>query len=142
MSTSTPTVRPSREPGSCAAELVNSYLDAFYLGDFDRASVVVADGFTFQGPFLKVEGKDAFFSGAQGLRGIVRGHRLLRQWVDGNDVSSLYEAELATPAGKGSVIMSEWHQVADRQLVSGRVIFDTNAFRALLPASPNVAASD
>ncbi len=112
---------------------VNEYLTAFYRGDFDRAAAVVADGFCFEGPFLQVTGKDAFFAGAQGLRQVVRGHRLVRQWADGNEVSSLYEVDLATQAGQGSVLMSEWHKVDAGQITSGRVVFDTAAFRALLP---------
>ena len=30
----------------------------------------------------RVEGRDGFLDGAQGLRRVVRGHRLLRQWQD------------------------------------------------------------
>ncbi len=121
-----------REPEPVS--VVGQYLGAFYSGDFERARTVVAESFSFQGPFLKVDGKDAFFAGAEGLRHVVAGHRLVRQWQDGNEVSSLYEVELRTPAGEGTVLMSEWHTVAAGQLVSGSVVFDSAAFRALLPA--------
>jgi hypothetical protein len=115
------------------AEAVNSYLRAFYTGDFTLARDLVADDFSFQGPFLQVRGKEPFFAGAEGLRGVVGGHRLVRQWADGADVSSLYEVTLQTPAGRGEVLMSEWHTVSEGKLVSGRVTFDTAVFRALLP---------
>jgi hypothetical protein len=121
------------------AGVVNAYLEGFYSGDFEAARLNVADSFSFEGPFLQVEGKDAFFAGAEGLRSIVRGHRLLRQWVDGDDVSSLYQVDLETPAGKGSVLMSEWHRVTGGQLVSGRIVFDTAVFRRLVPAPPGSA---
>ena len=62
-----------------AASLVTEYLTAFYTGDFDRAGATMAPDFSFQGPFLEVQGRDAFFAGAQGLQPIVRGHRLLRR---------------------------------------------------------------
>jgi hypothetical protein len=113
--------------------VVNNYLHAFYSGDFERVRSVLDDSFRFQGPFLQVEGREAFLTGAEGLRRVVRGHHLIQQWVDGDDVSSLYEAELATPPGQGSVLMSEWHTVTDGRLASGRVVFDTAAFRALVP---------
>lgn len=113
---------------------VDTYLSAFYSGKFATASSVVADEFSFEGPFIKTQSKDSFFDGAEGLRGIVRGHRTLRQWVDGNDVCTIYDVALETPLGFGSVTMSEWHSVRGAQLVSGRVFFDSAAFRALVQA--------
>lgn len=117
-----------------AVKVVGEYLGAFYRGDFERAKSVVAEDFSFTGPFLQVQGKDAFFAGAEGLRGIVRGHRVLRQWEAGPEVSSLYEVDIETPLGHGSVLMSEWHTVEDDRLVAGRVVFDTASFRALVPS--------
>jgi hypothetical protein len=119
-----------------AATVVTEYLDAFYTGDFAQARALVEDGFSFSGPFVEVDGRDAFFASADGLRRIVRGHRLLAQWADGADVCSIFDLALETPAGAGSVAMSEWHTVRDGRLVAGRVLFDTAAFRALLPAAP------
>lgn len=49
-------------------------------------------------------------------------------------MSSIYEVAIETPAASGSVMMSEWHVTDGDKLRSGRVIFDTAAFRALLPA--------
>ena len=118
---------------------VDVYLSAFYTGDFDRARSVVAERFRFDGPFVQADGREDFFRSAEGLRAIVRGHRLLHRWVDGDEVCSLYEVHLQTPAGTGSVTMSEWHTVHDGLLVAGRVVFDTAAFRALMPAAPAAA---
>jgi predicted SnoaL-like aldol condensation-catalyzing enzyme len=124
--------QPENPPGA-AARLATEYLTAFYRGEFDRARAVVAEEFSFRGPFLQVDGRDAFFAGAEGLKPIVRGHRMVRQWEDGADVCSLFEANLQTPAGTGSVLMSEWHIIRGGRLTSGRVVFDTAAFRALVP---------
>jgi hypothetical protein len=118
------------------AGIVNEYLASFYRGDFTRAADMLTEDFSFSGPFLTVDGRDGFLAGAQGLRPIVQGHRLLHQWHDGNDVCSIYEVNLHTPAGSGSVLMSEWHTARDGRLASGRVLFDTAAFRALMPAGP------
>jgi hypothetical protein len=117
---------------SKALEVVNAYLNPFYLGDFEEAKAVVSDNFVFTGPFLQVESRELFFEGAQGLRSIVRGHRLLRQWSDADSVSSVYDVNFETPAGAGSIVMSEWHVLRHDELVSGRLIFDTGAFRALV----------
>jgi len=119
-----------------ASVVVDAYLHAFYSGDFAAASSVVADEFSFEGPFIKTQSKKSFFDGAEGLRAIVRGHRTLRQWVDSEDVCTIYVVTIEAPLGSGSVAMSEWHHVREGQLVSGRVFFDSAAFRDLVPARP------
>src|SRR5579863_3986056 len=105
-------------------DTVNNYLETFYMGDFETAQLVVADKFTFEGPFIRAQSKKEFFESADGLRAIVRGHRMLRQWADGDDVCSIYDAKLETPVGSGSVTMCEWHHVRSGQLTSGRIFFD------------------
>ncbi|HEV3187766.1 MAG TPA: hypothetical protein VGZ04_06930 [Acidimicrobiales bacterium] len=123
----------SRESNaSRALDVVNAYLTSFYSGDFEEAKTVVSDDFVFAGPFLQVESKALFFEGAQGLRPIVRGHRLLRQWTDADNVSSIYDVDFETPNGTGSIVMSEWHVIRNDEIVSGRVIFDSAAFRSLV----------
>ncbi len=119
---------------SPTVDVVNQYLGAFYAGEHDRAWSLVADEFSFEGPFVTVAGRAPFFASAAGLKAVVRGHRLLRQWSDGGDVCSIFEVHLQSPAGAGTVAMSEWHLVRDGLLKSGRVLFDSAAFRALLPA--------
>ena len=118
----------------CRDHPVDVYLSAFYTGDFDRARSVLAEDFRFDGPLVQAVGRDAFFASAEGLRQIVRGHRLRHRWVDGPEVCSLYDVHFQTPGATGSVTMSEWHTLRAGLLTFGRVVFDTAAFRALLPA--------
>lgn len=113
-------------------EVVNDYLAAFYSGDYGRARILVADEFSFRGPFVEVAGKDAFFASAAGLQPILRGHRLLRQWADGANVSSLYEVSITGHANSAIVPMSEWHTVEGNQLTRALVLFDPTFLRTLL----------
>src|SRR2546430_5495318 len=110
-----------------ATKVANEYLKAFYSGDLAGARATVIEDFSFSGPFVQTSSRDAFFQSAAPLARIVRGHRLLKQWDDGDDVCSFYELNLETPAGKGAVLMSEWHTVRRSKLVSARVVFDTAA---------------
>ena len=116
-----------------APQVVNGYLSAFYRGDFETAAELLADDFSFEGPFVKVDGKDAFLASAQGLRGIVRGHRLLRSWHDGDEICSIFELDVETPKGSAAIPMCEWHSVRDDEIIAGRVLFDSAAMRELLP---------
>ena len=115
------------------ARIVDRYLAAYYGGDLDAAHELVSDGLSFRGPFVQVDGADAFFASAQPLRQIVKGHRTVRQWRDGDEVSTLYEMHLETPVGKGSVLTSEWNTVRDGRVASATLVFDTAEFRELMP---------
>ncbi len=109
------------------ASVFNAYLDAAY--------ALIADDFVFEGPMLQSVGKAAFVAGSRGLQPIARGHTLLRQFEDGDEVCSLYDFNVETPAGSGSVTMAEWNVVRDGRLASARLVFDTAAFAALMPQS-------
>lgn len=129
------TTGPSVESGvtSTPAEVVNRYLDAFYTGDYSGAGSVLVDDFSFSGPFVEVTGRDAFLASAERLRPILRGHSVVRQWIDGSDVATIYDVRIETPASSGVVRMSEWHSVIDGRLTAGQVFFDSERLRALLP---------
>jgi len=114
--------------------VVNHYLTAFYSGDFDRARTLVSEDFAFKGPFIEAASRDAFFTSAAGLTRIVRGHRLLRQWQDGDDICSIFEMNLEAPTKTGSLPVCEWHACRQGIVVSARLLFDTAAFRQFVPA--------
>ena len=92
------------------------------------------DELSFKGPLDTFDNSEDYLKAISALAPIVKGHRLLRQWEDGDEVSSFFEVNLETPAGKGAVTMSEWHTVRNGKLISGRVILDTAPFRSLLPS--------
>ena len=114
-------------------QVVDGYLEAFYTGEFDAARRLVTDELSFHGPFVQVEGADQFFASAKPLRQIVAGHRIVRQWKDGDDVLTMYEMQLKTPAGEGCVLVSEWNTVRAGKVASAQLVFDTAAFRKLVP---------
>jgi ketosteroid isomerase-like protein len=118
-----------------AADLFRAYLDRFTSGDIAGAAELLDEDFSFHGPMLQSEGKASFIDGASGLGPIVRGNRIIRQWVADAEVCSIYEFDVETPAGAGSITMAEWTTVRDGKLASSRLIFDTAAMAALMPAA-------
>lgn len=118
-----------------ATDVVNTYLNAFYSGDFERARLYLAPTFHFKGPFLEANDCDAYLKSALPLAHIVKGHRLVGQWAEDDEVASIYEVMLETPAGTGKVMMSEWHTVHNTKLSTSRLILDIAAFRALVPSA-------
>jgi hypothetical protein len=125
---------------SGAASVVVDYLTAFTAGDMDRARSLVSEDFSFRGPRGGTEGRDEFFAAATWIGPYLRGVRILRQWEDGDDVSSLYEYDLGTKAGAASIRISEWSTVRDGQLTSALAVFDTAGARDAVKAGPRKAA--
>ena len=123
------------EDGMFAADVFRSYLERFTAGDVDGAAELLAEEFTFVGPMLQANGKTEFLAGSAGLGPIVRGYEMHRQWVDGEEVCSVYDFKIETPIGAGSIPMAEWSVVRDGKLVSSRLLFDTAAMNALMPTS-------
>ena len=116
------------------ADVFRTYLERFTAGDAEGAAELLADEFTFDGPVLQAEGKADFLAGAANLGPIVRGCEMHHQWVDGDQVCSFYDFKIETPAGAGSIPMAEWSVVRGGRLVSSRLVFDTAAMAALMPA--------
>jgi predicted SnoaL-like aldol condensation-catalyzing enzyme len=118
-----------------AVEIFGTYIDRFTSGDREGAAELLTDDFRFHGPMLQSEGKEAFLEGSAPLTPIMRGVEIHRQWTDGDELCSFYDFKIETPAGAGSIPMAEWNTFRDGKLASARLIFDTAAMAALMPAS-------
>lgn len=115
------------------AAIFEQYLDPFTSGDVDGAAGLLDESFTFHGPMVQADNKADFLAGTEGLLPIVRGYQMHRAFTDGDEVCAVYDLNVATSAGTGSVAMAEWAVVRDGKLVSSRMLFDTAAFAALMP---------
>ena len=115
---------------------VENFLTAFYAGDADAARTTITEDFTFVGPFATVHGPDEFFKATEGLLKIVRGHRVMRHVIEGDNVTTLYDIVLAGPSGEGTVTTSGWFTVTGAKLSAARLIFDTAQFKAIVSPPP------
>ena len=118
---------------SNAAAIFEQYLDRFTSGDVEGAAELLDESFTFHGPMVQTDNKADFLAGTEGLLPIVNGYQMHRVFTDGDEVCAIYDFNVATPAGAGSIPMTEWSVVRDGKLVSSRLVFDTAAFAALMP---------
>lgn len=130
------------------SEIVRAYLTAFTSGDVDRAASLVSEDFSFQGPSQATEGRSALRKIVAHVAAGARGHRIVRQWQDGDDVCTLYEIRAHSGARETSLLVSEWNTVRDGQVASSLMVFDTGPFRgadglarAMPVASPATAIS-
>lgn len=117
------------------AEIFRTYLQRFTSGDTDGAFELLTDDFRFHGPLLESEGKAAFLEGTAALGPIMRGSEVHRQWEEGDELCSIFDFKIETPAGTGSIPMAEWVTFRDGKMASSRLIFDTANMAALMPTS-------
>jgi ketosteroid isomerase-like protein len=115
------------------AEIFRTYLERFTSGDREGAAELLTEDFRFHGPMLQSEGKAAFLEGSAGLCPIMRGADVRRQWEEGDELCSVYDFKIETPAGAASIPMAEWDTFRDGKLASARLIFDTAAMTSVLP---------
>ena len=116
------------------ADVFRTYLERFTAGEIAAAAELLADEFAFTGPILQAHGKTEFLAGSAAAAAMARGCVIHHQWVDGDNVCSFYDFGIQTPTGPGTVPMAEWSVVRDGKLVSSRLLFDTAAMAALMPA--------
>ena len=116
------------------ADIFRAYLERFTSGDLEGAAELLADEFAFNGPILQAKDKAEFLAGSVTAAAMARGCTIHHQWVDGDDVCSIYDFGIETPAGTGAIPMAEWSVIRNGKLVSSRLLFDTAAMAALMPS--------
>jgi hypothetical protein len=114
-------------------QIVTGFLEAFMSGKIEQASAMVREDFSFNAPLLERTGdKNAYFAGAGKETRFIDAFRILHQWADGDDVSTLYELDIRTPEGAATMAVSEWHTVKSGQVASTFMVFNSTAEAARL----------
>ena len=116
------------------AETFRAYLTRFTSGDVAGAGEFLAEDFAFTGPMLQASSRAEFLAGSAPAAAMARGCTIHRQWEDGDDVCSIYDFKIETPSGTGSIPMAEWSVIRGQKLVSSRLLLDTAAMAASMPA--------
>ena len=110
------------------SQIVREFLTAFLSGNIEKASGMMSDSFYFEAPLQGWRaGKQVYFAGAEKKATFIRDFKILRQWEDGDEVSTVYELDLGTTQEHAPIVISEWHKVRDGRLASAVMIFDARA---------------
>jgi hypothetical protein len=107
------------------SEIVTRFLSSYHGGRIADARAMITEDFSFRAPLVDEGSQEVFFAGAEEKSALVRDFRVLRQWEDGDDISTLYEIEIETEAGAASMLMHEWHHIRDGSIDSTVMVFDT-----------------
>ena len=112
-----------------ALEVVNRFYEATNNRRADDLPALVADDVTFGGPVMRATGAKEYVGMNEQLLGFHQGTRMLRQFEDGDDVCSVYELRMTTPAGGAlTLVVADWIKVRGGRIAEQRLYFDPREF--------------
>ena len=111
-----------------ALAIAEKYLSAFSAGDTKTINDLVSDNIVFDGPMMKIEGREQFMQAMTGLaKSWKSDHKRIRAIGDGEDAALLYDFVMTEPI-KQTVRMTEWYRVRGGKIDEIRLLFDTAKF--------------
>jgi hypothetical protein len=98
-------------------KIVNRLYEATHSRRLQDVRALVHEDVTFVGPAMKATGSREYMAAIERLLGFQNGRKRLHQFEDGDDVCSLYELSVITPAGASLTL-----PIADRiQVKNGKI---------------------
>ena len=109
-----------------ALDIVNRFMQS-------QDTSLLADDFRFTGPVDQTTGIDAFTKLNESFFPLVTGMRMLKQFENGNDVCSIYEMDLKSPAGTSLTLnIADWVVVNNGKMEEERIYYDAREFATVL----------
>jgi ketosteroid isomerase-like protein len=116
-----------------ALETVNQFYDTTENRKGEGLEALLAKDMTFVGPIMKTAGAKEYVDTTQQFLQMHRATRMLKQFENGNDVCSIYEMDIATPAG-GTITLelTDWIQVVNGKVARQKIYYDPREFAKAL----------
>lgn len=112
-----------------SADVVHGFLRALGVRDFEAAETLLANEFTFRGPFDTFDDPKSYIGALRKLYPIVKAVKVEKLFEDGDEACLLYDMETNTPIG--TAFICEWFKVRDGKIASIRAVFDARPFAAM-----------
>jgi len=116
------------------SEVFEAYINGAISGDHETIVKHLTDDFKFQGPMVQADNRDAFLEAlGTDFASMAQGYDLIQQYESGDELCSVYDFNVETPIGKGSVYMVERNKFDGEKIKSAKLVFDSAQFMALMP---------
>lgn len=90
---------------------------------------LLENDFVFNGPLMKVEGREKYIALLSQFLAVHSGFKVLRQFKDGDDVCSINELTVIAPSGnKIRMEMAEWFKIRDGRITQHTIFYDPREF--------------
>lgn len=116
-------------------EVVNRFYDVCNNKQGEGLAGLVAHDVTFEGPLMKLSGAKDYLSTVGPFCKFHKGMRMLKQFEDANNVCSIYEMTLGTPAGGTlTLAFADWIRIVDGRVAEQKLYYDPREFaKAFMP---------
>lgn len=112
-----------------ALETVNQFYDTTENKKGRGLDALLAKDMVFMGPLMKTSGAQDYIDSTKPFLQMHRATRMLKQFENGSDVCSIYEMDLATPAGGAITLeITDWIQVANGKVSKQKIYYDPREF--------------
>jgi SnoaL-like protein len=90
---------------------------------------IITGDMTFEGPLMKFNGAKEYIESTKQFLQMHRATRMEKQFENGNDMCSIYEMDIATPAG-GLITLEivDWLQVVNGKVARQKIFYDPREF--------------
>ncbi|MGH9991439.1 MAG: nuclear transport factor 2 family protein [Nitrososphaera sp.] len=112
-----------------ALETVNRFYDTTENKKGKGLESMLADNMIFAGPLMRTSGASEYLESTKRFLQMHKATRMMKQFENGNDVCSIYEMDIATPAG-GTITLeiTDWIQVSSGKVTKQKIYYDPREF--------------
>lgn len=90
---------------------------------------LLTEDFEFIGPLMRTEGREQYVGLLGQFLPAHVGYRFHHRFADGNEVCSVYDMDVRTPAGSTlTLTMADWLTVRDGRICRQRLFYDPRGF--------------
>ena len=112
-----------------ALEVVNRFYDTTENEKGKGLENVLASDMTFDGPLMKTFGAEDYINTTKQFLQMHKATRMLKQFENGSDICSIYEMDIATPAGGTiTVELTDWIKVSNGKVAKQKIYYDPREF--------------
>jgi hypothetical protein len=112
-----------------ALKVVNRFYDITENKKGKGLENVLASDMTFDGPLMKTSGAQDYINTTRQFLQMHKATRMLKQFENGSDVCSIYEMDIATPAGGMiTVELTDWIKVSNGKVAKQKIYYDPREF--------------
>jgi ketosteroid isomerase-like protein len=113
-----------------AVETVNRFYDLTNnKNQTDGLEGLLSGNMSFTGPLMQASGADKYIEMLKPLIKFHKSWKMLKQFENGDDVCSIYEVTLGTPAGGSfSVTIADWIRVVNGRVADQKIYYDPREF--------------
>ncbi len=101
-------------------QLAAAYFDAWQADDVEAVRPLLADGVDFVGALGTAQGVAECVAGLRGMFGMTESVRVVRRWIDGDDVITWFELQI----NGATMAVVNWSHVTAGRIDRIRVTFD------------------